>query len=147
MEAEALSSEPGQAEPTFPIPEEASKKYVSWGENQYQECPISKRNIRDRRYVDLVVNADPRYAKEQALTAQSEAAEAPANMSVDMISSEEGAWDSSPQEGEAKLTQAQKKKATRSIRKNKRTRSRNITSAKNRRRRRKRTSCWCEFNS
>jgi hypothetical protein len=60
------------------------------------------------------MEADPRYAKEQALMAQSAAVEAPTT--------------SEPEEGEAKLSQAQKKKATRSIRKNKRTKSRNITS-------------------
>jgi hypothetical protein len=77
MEAEALSSEPGQTEPTVPIPEVAPKKSVTWGENQAQEYPISKRDIRDRRYADSVMEADPRYAKEQALIAQSAAAETP----------------------------------------------------------------------
>ena len=72
MEAEALSSEPGQAESTFPIPEVAPKKSITWGENQVQEYPISKRDIRDRRYADSVMEADPRYAKEQALIAQAE---------------------------------------------------------------------------
>jgi hypothetical protein len=72
MEAEALSSEPGQAEPTVSIPEVAPKKSIKWGENQVQEYPISKRDIRDRRYADSVMEADPRYAKEQALIAQSE---------------------------------------------------------------------------
>jgi hypothetical protein len=75
------------------------------------------------------MEADPRYAKEQALIAQSAAVEAPADMSVGMGLSEEGEWDSLTQEGEVKLSQAQKKKATRSIRKNKRTKSRNIASA------------------
>jgi hypothetical protein len=72
LEAEALSSEPGQAESAFPIPEVAPKKSITWGENQVQEYPISKRDIRDRRYADSVMEADPRYAKEQALIAQSE---------------------------------------------------------------------------
>jgi hypothetical protein len=72
MEAEALSSESGQAESTFPIPEVAPKKSITWGENQVQEYPISKRDIRDRRYADSVMKADPKYAKEQALIAQSE---------------------------------------------------------------------------
>jgi hypothetical protein len=128
MEAETLSSEPGQADATLLIPEVAPKKLITWGENQVQEYPISKRDIRDRRYADSVMEADPRYAKEQALLTQSAAVVAPADMSVGMGLSEEGEWDSSPQEGEAKLSQAQKKKATRSIRKNKRNRSRNITS-------------------
>jgi hypothetical protein len=77
MEAEALSSEPGQADLIFPIPEVASKKSITWGDNQVQEYPISKRDIRDRRYADSVMEADPRYAKEQALMAQSAAVEAP----------------------------------------------------------------------
>jgi hypothetical protein len=116
MEAEALPSEPGQAESTLPIPEVAPKKSITWGENQVQEYPISKRDIRDRRYADSVMEADPRYAKEQALIAQS----------VQMAGA--ATFTSEPEEGEAELSQAQKKKATRSIRKNKRTKSRNITS-------------------
>jgi hypothetical protein len=107
------------AKPTSTTPEVAPKKSVTWGKKQVQEYPISKRDIRDMKYVDSVMEADPRYAKEQALIAQSAAVEAPADMSVD----------SSTQEGEVKSSQAQKKKATRSIRKNKRTKSRNIASA------------------
>jgi hypothetical protein len=72
MKAEALSSEPGQAESTLPIPEVAPKKSITWGENQVQEYPISKRDIRDRRYADSVMEADPRYAKELAQASQSE---------------------------------------------------------------------------
>jgi hypothetical protein len=72
MEAEALSSEPGQAEPTVPIPEVAPKKLITWGENQVQDYPISKRDIRDRKYADSVMEADPRYAKELAQASQSE---------------------------------------------------------------------------
>jgi hypothetical protein len=72
MEAEELTRGSSQAKPTFPIPEDAPKRYVTWGENQFQECPISKRDIRDRKYVDSVRKADPRYAKEQAQASQSE---------------------------------------------------------------------------
>ena len=61
-----------QATPTCPIPEDAPKRSVTWGENQFQECPISKRDIRDRKYVDSVRKADPRYAKEQAQASQTE---------------------------------------------------------------------------
>jgi hypothetical protein len=64
MKAEALS--------TLPIPEVAPKKSITWGENQVQEYPISKRDIRDRRYADSVMEADPRYAKELAQASLSE---------------------------------------------------------------------------